>query len=50
MMPNEIDKVIFVEIPNPTIDNELFEVMTKNMIHEPYKAINTNSQCLINGK
>jgi len=49
-MPNEIDKVIFAKIPDPTIDNELFEVVTKNMIHGQCRAININSPCVIDGK
>jgi len=49
-MPNEIDKVISAELPDPTINNELFEVVTKNMKHRPCGAINTNSPCVIDGK
>jgi len=50
IMPTEIDKVISAEIPAPTIDNELFEVVNKNMIHGPCGAINTNLPRVINGK
>lgn len=35
ILPNEIDKVISAEIPDSTIDNKLFEVVTKNIIHGP---------------
>ncbi|XP_037930893.1 uncharacterized protein LOC119665729 [Teleopsis dalmanni] len=31
--PEEIDKIVFAEIPDPNVDKELFEIVTKNMIH-----------------
>jgi len=50
IIPNEIDKVISAEILDLTIANELFKVVIKNMIHGPCGIINTNSQCMIDGK
>ncbi|XP_050338246.1 uncharacterized protein LOC126764622 [Bactrocera neohumeralis] len=48
--PDEIDNIILAEIPNQTIDQELFEVVTKHMIHGPYGVLNINSPCMIDGK
>ncbi|XP_041450597.1 uncharacterized protein LOC121404667 [Drosophila obscura] len=39
--PNQIDDVISAEIPDPTVDPEFFEVVTKNMIYGP---------CMVEGK
>ena len=47
---NEIDRIICAEIPDSTIDPELFEKITQNMIHGPCGAFNMNSPCMINGK
>ena len=29
----EIDKIISAEIPDPNVDEELFDIVTTNMIH-----------------
>ncbi|XP_054091759.1 uncharacterized protein LOC128923523 [Zeugodacus cucurbitae] len=47
--PNMIDTVISAEIPDQTIDQGLFEVVTKKMIHGPCGDINRNSLCMIDG-
>ncbi|CAD7080778.1 unnamed protein product [Hermetia illucens] len=48
--PEEIDQIISVEIPDPLIDQELFDIVTKHMIHGPCGAFNMTSPCMENGK
>ncbi|GFW48877.1 helitron_like_N domain-containing protein [Trichonephila clavipes] len=48
--PEEIDQIISAEIPDPLIDQELFDIVTKHMIHGPCGAFNMTSPCIKNGK
>ncbi|XP_043262456.1 uncharacterized protein LOC122403167 [Colletes gigas] len=48
--PEQIDSVISAEIPDPEIDPELHEIVTKNMIHGPCGSLNMNSVCMQDGK
>ncbi|XP_063995624.1 uncharacterized protein LOC135172981 [Diachasmimorpha longicaudata] len=48
--PEEIDQIISAEIPDPLIDQELFDIVTKHMIHGPCGAFNMTSSCMENGK
>ncbi|GFW53691.1 uncharacterized protein LOC104236095 [Trichonephila clavipes] len=48
--PDQIDQIISAEIPNMHIDPNLFDVVTKNMIHCPCGAFNNNSPCMSDGK
>lgn len=48
-----IDRFISAEIPDQISDPQLFDVVTKNMIHGPYGELNLNSPCrpcMIDGK
>ncbi|VDM97175.1 unnamed protein product, partial [Onchocerca ochengi] len=47
---NETDDVICAEIPDPDIDKNLYEIVTKNMIHGPCGTLNPTSPCMIDGK
>ena len=47
---DEIDNVISAEIPYSTVDPELFEIVTKNMIHGPCGVHNMNSPCMADRK
>jgi hypothetical protein len=42
----EIDNVISAEIPNPEEDPELFEIISKSMIHGPCGPFNPRSPCM----
>ncbi|XP_039969003.1 uncharacterized protein LOC120780825 [Bactrocera tryoni] len=48
--PDQIDKVISAEIPDEEIDPQLFDVVTKNMIHGPCGAINPTAPFMIDNK
>ncbi|XP_031333941.1 uncharacterized protein LOC116163953 [Photinus pyralis] len=50
IQPNEVDGIICAEIPDSAIDSELFQIITKNMIHGPCGALNLHSPCMIDGK
>ena len=54
--PEEYDKFICAELPDPKLDendeptSELFELVTKLMIHGPCGKDNPKSPCMVNGK
>lgn len=43
---NQIDNVISAEIPDSNVDRELFEIITKYMIHGPCGDYNKNAPCM----
>jgi len=46
----DVDKVISAELPDPTADPLLHELVTKNMMHGPCGKLNRNSPCMVDGK
>ena len=46
--PEDVDKIISSEIPNIDEDEELFNIVVKNMIHGPCGLMNPNSVCMCN--
>ena len=48
--PEEIDKIVSAEIPDPNVDQELFDIVTTNMVHVPCGTLNMMSPCMDNGK
>ncbi|GBN36887.1 hypothetical protein AVEN_32254-1 [Araneus ventricosus] len=49
LRPNQIDVIISAEIPNPSTDKNLYDIMIKNMVHGPCGAFNSLSPCLKEG-
>ncbi|VDM94650.1 unnamed protein product, partial [Onchocerca ochengi] len=47
---NEIDDVICAEIPDPDVGKDLYEIVTKNMIHGLCGTLNPKSPYMIDGK
>ncbi|XP_063922978.1 uncharacterized protein LOC135137287 [Zophobas morio] len=50
IVPTQIDDIITAELPNVEEDPELFEIVTKNMIHGPCGGHNPHSPCMKDGK
>ncbi|GBO46992.1 hypothetical protein AVEN_154628-1 [Araneus ventricosus] len=49
LKPNQIDDIISAEIPNPSTDKNLYDIVIKNMVHGPCGAFNSLSPCLKEG-
>lgn len=50
IMPEQVDDVISAEIPDSTVDPDLYDVVLTNMIHGPCGELNIHSPCMIDGK
>ncbi|GFR31324.1 helitron_like_N domain-containing protein [Trichonephila clavata] len=48
--PEKIDSIISAEIPDPSTDQLLFDIVTTNMIHGPCGNLNYSSPCMADGK
>ena len=46
MRPDQIDEVISAEIPDEKVDKDLFDVVTRHMIHGPCGSLNISSPCM----
>lgn len=49
IIPNDIDKIISAELPDPNEDPILFEIIKKHMIHGPCGLYNKKSPCMKDG-
>ncbi|VDK75303.1 unnamed protein product, partial [Onchocerca ochengi] len=50
IISNEIDDVICAEIPYADVDQNLYQVITKDLIHGPCGTLKPNSPCMMDGK
>jgi hypothetical protein len=48
--PDDIDKIISAEIPNPATHKELYALVKNHMIHGPCGSTHTKSPCMPTGK
>ncbi|XP_039951420.1 uncharacterized protein LOC120768715 [Bactrocera tryoni] len=45
-----VDSLISAEIPDPSTDQLLFDIVTASMIHGPCRNLNRSSPCMVDGK
>ena len=48
--PDKIDNVICAEIPDPSVEPELHQIVMSNMVQGPCGCINPNSPCMLDGR
>lgn len=48
--PNDIDKIISVEVSDPLEDPKLYNLVENHMVHDPCGMENINSPCMKDGK
>jgi hypothetical protein len=48
--PDDINKIIFAEIPDPVNQSELYNLVKTHMIHGPCRIPNSSSPCIKDGK
>ncbi|PAA84583.1 hypothetical protein BOX15_Mlig017082g4 [Macrostomum lignano] len=48
--PNQIDSVIRAEIPDPDEDPQLYQIVTRQMIHGPCGRLKPDSPCMVDGR
>ena len=48
--PSDIDNIICVEIPDPSVHPKLNNLVKENMMHGPWGLSQMNSPCMKNGK
>ncbi|KAI9091201.1 hypothetical protein K1719_028265 [Acacia pycnantha] len=48
--PEDVDKIISAEIPNPDSDPQMYELVQKYMMHSPCGPLNPKAQCEDDGR
>ena len=48
--PDDYDKVICAELPDPDTESHMHDIVRKCMMHGPCGALNPNAPCMVDGK
>ncbi|KAJ8950908.1 hypothetical protein NQ318_008346 [Aromia moschata] len=46
----QIDRIVSAEIPSPTQEPDLYDLVSRHMIHGPCGALNPHAPCMVDGK